>query len=92
MSVVKINGNGADGIKRASLHIRQRHRAVLLESIARMEVAFEVEVVVDRGVARSKFLQRLGIPIPGHGAFTSFERLMRILSPVIEPSSTFLAT
>jgi len=64
----------------------------MLESIARVKVAFVVEVVVDRGVGRSKLLQCLDVPKPGHGALTSSDRLMRILGSVVEPSPTVLAT
>ena len=53
-------------------------------------MAVEVEVVVDRGVGRSKLLQRLKVPKSGHGPFSSSEWLMRILSPVVEPAAVFL--
>ncbi len=54
----------------------QRGRAVLLECLAGMEVAFVIEMVVDRGVDRSKLLQGLDVSEFGHRPFSSPERLV----------------
>ena len=54
----------------------QRGGAALLEGVAGVEVAVEIEVVVDRGVDGSEFLQGLDVPEPGHRSFSSSERLM----------------
>ena len=54
----------------------QRGGAVLLEDIAAIEVAVLVEVVVDRGVGGSEFLQGPYVPELRHRSFSSSERLV----------------
>ena len=48
----------------------------LFENIAAVEMALVVEVVVDRGVDGSEFLQGLDVPEPGHRTLSAAERLM----------------
>ncbi len=50
--------------------------AGFLECVAAIQVAVMVEMVVDRSMGRSEFLQRLDVPEPGHRTFSSAERLM----------------
>ena len=57
------------------------------ENFAAVEMAFVVKVVVDRGMDGSKFLQGLYVPEIGHCRFPSSERLVRVLGPVIEPTT-----
>ena len=54
-------------------------------------MALLIEVVVDRGMGGGEFLQGLYIPEFCHRAFSSPERLVGILSPIVEPSSAYLA-
>ena len=54
----------------------QGGRAILIEDVAAAELTVPIEVVVDRGVNGSEFLQRLDFPEPGHRSFSSSERLM----------------
>ncbi len=68
----------------------ERGSAVLLEDIAAVEVAVVVEVVVDRGLGGGEFLQGLYIPEPRHRSFSSPERLVGILSPIVEPPTALL--
>jgi hypothetical protein len=48
--------------------LRQRGGAAILEVVAGDEVAFEVEVVMDRSMGRIKLLQGLDVPKRGDGA------------------------
>ena len=57
------------------------------ENFAAVEMAFVVELVVDRGMDGSKFLQGLYVPEIGHCRFPSSERLVRVLGPVVEPTT-----
>ena len=59
----------------------------LFEDIAAVEMAFVVEVVVDRGMDGGEFLQGLYVPEPGHCRFPSSKRLVRVLGPVVEPTT-----
>jgi len=70
--------------------LSQSCRAVLLKGITAVEMAVEVEMIVDRGVNGSKFLQGLDVSEPGHCSLSSSEWLMRVFGPVVEPPSTFL--
>jgi hypothetical protein len=49
-------------------------------------------MVVDLGVNRTKFLQRHQTSKTLHGALSSSKRLMRILSPIVEPAIDLLPT
>ncbi len=49
-----------------------------------------VEVVVDRGVGGGKLLQGLYVPELRHRSFSSSERLVGILSPIVEPPTALL--
>ncbi len=44
----------------------QSGRSVLLENVAALEVTVEVEMILDRGVGGSEFLQGLDVPEPRH--------------------------
>ena len=55
------------------------------------EMAFVVEVVVDRGVDDGEFLQGLYVPEFGHCAFSSPERLVRVFRPLVEPATAGLS-
>ena len=50
--------------------------AVLLEDFAAVEMAVVVEMVMDRGVGGSEFLQRFDVPKLGHRSLSSSERLV----------------
>ena len=68
----------------------QDGRAVLFEDIAAVEVAVVVEVVVDGCVSGGKLMERLHVPELRHRSFSSSERLVGILSPVVEPATALL--
>ncbi len=68
----------------------KRRSAVLLENIAVVEVAVVVEVVVDRSMDGSEFLQGLDVPELRHRSFSSPERLVGILGAIVEPPTTLL--
>jgi hypothetical protein len=53
-------------------------------------VAFLIEMVVDRRVDCSELLQTLHPSEVEHGAFSSSERQMGILNPIIYPAACFL--
>ncbi len=63
----------------------QRGGAVLLEGVTTTEVTVSIEVIVDRGVDGGEFLKGLYIPEFRHRPLSSSERLMRVLSPIVEP-------
>src|SRR5208337_3153255 len=54
-------------------------------------MALLIEMVVDLGVNRTEFLQRLHTSKALHGALSSSKRLMRILRAIVEPAADFLA-
>jgi hypothetical protein len=60
--------------------------AAFLECWPGSEVAFLVEVVVDRAVNRGEFLQTSHAPEPEHRPFSSSEWLVRILDAVVQPA------
>ena len=64
--------------------------AVLLEDIAAVKVAVIVEVIVDRGMGGGKLLEGFHAPELRHRSFSSSERLVGILSPIVEPPTTLL--
>jgi hypothetical protein len=49
-----------------------------------------VEVVVDRGMGGGKLLEGLHVPELRHRSFSSSERLVGILSPIVEPPTADL--
>ena len=59
---------------------------VLLEDIAAIEMTVLNEMVMDRGVDGSEFLQGLYVLELRHRSFSSSERLMRVFRPVVEPA------
>ena len=64
--------------------------SVLFESIAAVEMVVVVEMVVDRGVDGGESLQGLDVSEPRHRPFPPSNRLMRVLGPVIEPTTAGL--
>jgi hypothetical protein len=70
----------------------QGSRTALLENVAALEVAVRVEVIEQGGVNRGKLLQGLDILEPRHRSLPSSKGLMQILGPIVEPSSTYLAS
>ncbi len=54
----------------------QGGRAVLLEDVAAIEVAFVIEMIVDRGVDGGEFLQGLYVPELRHRPLSSSKRLV----------------
>ncbi len=54
----------------------ERGNAVMFEIVSAVEVTVVVEVVVDRGVGGSKFLEGLYVPEPGHCSFSPSKRLV----------------
>ena len=68
----------------------ERGSAVLLEDVAAVEVTVLVEVVVDRGMGGGKLLEGLHVPELRHRSFSSSERLVGILSPIVEPPTALL--
>ena len=62
----------------------------LFENTASVEMAFVVEVVVDRSMDGGEFLQGLDVSEPRHRPFPSSERLVRVLGPVVEPTTAGL--
>jgi len=55
----------------------------LLEDIAAVKVAVIVEVIVDRGMGGGKLLEGFYAPELRHRSFSSSERLVGILSPIV---------
>ena len=68
----------------------QRGSAIFFEGFAAGEIAFEIEVIVDRGVNGGEFLLCFDVPKIRHHAFSLPERLARILGLVVEPAPAFL--
>ena len=56
--------------------LSERGNAVLFENVAAVEVAVQVEVVMDRGMGRGKFLESFYIPEARHRPLSSSERLV----------------
>jgi hypothetical protein len=67
-----------------------RGRAVLFEVIAAVEVAILFEVIADGGMGGGEFLHGLYISELRHRCFSSPERLVGILGPIVEPPATDL--
>ena len=68
----------------------ERGSAVQFEDVAAVEMAVLVEVIVDRGVGGGKLLESLHVPELRHRSFSSSERLVGILSPIVEPPTALL--
>jgi len=49
-----------------------------------------IEMVVDRSVSGSEFLQGLEVPKFRHRSLSSAERLMGVFSSIVEPTPAFL--
>ena len=75
---------GLSGGKR--LPLGQGSRAAYFVSLTIDEVSFLVEMVVQRGVDRSEFLQRLHPSKPQHRPFSSSEWQVRVFCSIILPS------
>jgi hypothetical protein len=65
----------------------ERGVTAVLEILAADECAFLVEVVVDRAVDCGEFLQTSRPPEAEHGPLPSSKRLMRVLGPVVLPTT-----
>ena len=81
------------GLKRSGRQLTplgQGGRTVLFEDVAGVDVAVVVEVVVDRGMGGGKLLESFHVSELCHRSFSSSERLVGILSPIVEPSTTLL--
>ena len=59
----------------------------MFENVAAVEMALVAEVVVDRGVDGSEFLQGLEVSEPRHRPFPPSKRLVRVFRPVVEPTT-----
>ena len=55
------------------------------------EVAFGIEMVVNRSVHGSEFLQRLHLPKSQHRSLSSSERQVRILRSIVQPTAHLTA-
>ena len=64
---------------------------VFLEFFAAVELAFEIEVVVNRGLDGGELLKTSHRPEPVHYFLSSPQRLMRVFSFVIQPPRGRLA-
>ncbi len=68
----------------------ERGSAVLFENVSAIEVTVVVEVVMDRGMGGGKLLEGLHVPELRHRSFSSSERLVGILSPIVDPPAALL--
>ena len=64
--------------------------AVKLEVFSAVEVAFLVEMIVDRRVDGNEFLRCSRSSEAEHSAFTSSKRQVGIVSPIVYPAARFL--
>ena len=64
----------------------KRERAIEFEDLAAAKMAFEIEMIVDRGVDGGEFLQGLYVPELRHRSFSSVERLVGIFGSIVEPT------
>ena len=81
------------GLMRSSRELTplgQGGRTVLSEDVARVEVTVVVEVIVDRGVGGGELLESFHVPKLPHRSFSSSERLVGILSSIVEPPTALL--
>ena len=83
-------GAGLSHSGRQLTPLGQGRRAVLFEDIAAVEVTVVVEMVVDRGMGSGKLLESFHVPELRHRSFSSSERLVGILSPIVEPPTALL--
>jgi hypothetical protein len=68
----------------------QSSKAVLFENDPAVEMSLLVEVIVDRSIGGSEFLQGLYVPELCHRTFPSSERLVRIFGPIVGPAAARL--
>ena len=85
-----VKGAGLRRSGRQLTPLGQGDRTVLFEDIAAVEVTVVVEVVVDRGMGSGKLLESLHVPELRHRSFSSSERLVGILRPIVEPATALL--
>ncbi len=96
LGFVRVTGRELADQKRSELSggeltpLGQGGGTVLFEDVAAAEVAVVIELVMDRGVDGGEFLKGLHIPEPRHRPLSSSERLMRVLSPIVEPALALL--
>ena len=94
--VVRLTGRGLADRRRSRpsrcelTPFRECGSAVLLEDISAVEVKVLVEVIVDRGMGSGKLLEGFHVPELRHRSFSSSERLVGILSPIVEPPTALL--
>ena len=74
MGIARLTGRDLQNLQLRTLRLQvpplgQRSSAALFENIAAVEMAFVVEVVVDRGMDSGKFLQSFYVPEFGHCPF-----------------------
>ena len=67
-------------------------RAADFVSLAIDEVAFVVEMVVDRGMDGAEFLKGVHPSKPQHSPLSSSERLVGILGAVVQPAARLVDT
>jgi hypothetical protein len=63
--------------------------AIEFEVFGVVKMTFLIEMIVNRGVNRGKFLKRLYVPESRHCSFSSTERLVGILRPIVKPATAF---
>ena len=56
-----------------------------------VDVAVEIEVIVERGVGRSEFLQVRHSPESRHSSFSPSKGQVAVLGPVVEMATDLLA-
>src|SRR5680860_1102586 len=81
------------GLRRSARQLTplgQGGRTVLLEDIAAVEVTVLVEVIVNRSMGGGKLLEGFHVPELRHSSFSSLERLVGILSPIVQPPTARL--
>ena len=69
----------------------KRGVALGFEGLAVVDVAVEIEMVIERSVGRDEFLQVRHSPEPGHRSLSSPERQVAILRPIIKMATDLLA-
>jgi hypothetical protein len=65
--------------------------AVLFESLAAVQVALVIEIVVERGMDGDKFLEGAGVPELSHRFLPSSRWLVIVFSAIVKPPAAFLA-
>ena len=79
-------------LARDCLPLRQCGGASFFVDVTADEMAFVVEMVVDRGMEGAEFLEDVHPSKPQHGPLSALERLVGILGPVVQPATGVLDT